>query len=171
MSQVRNPNQTTSTPTIPTTKEPPSDPQNTIPQLVRMTDICRMLALQKSKIYELVATGKFARPLKLGTSRRAAARWLLSDVTQYVKTLTDSRPPSAPSTSDSLTMGQTASKTWAIANGQQTPTRALTKTPLTKGHSQDRPSGLTTPAATSPHFSIPQSFEKLHFSYASLRGF
>lgn len=110
MSQVRNRNQATSTPIIPTAKEPPSDPENTIPQLVRMTDICRMLALQKSKIYELVATGKFARPLKLGTSRRAAARWLLSDVTQYVKTLTDSRPPSAPSTSDSLTMGQTASK-------------------------------------------------------------
>lgn len=110
MSQVRNRNQAISAPTIPTTKEPPSDPQDTMPQLVRMTDICRMLALQKSKIYDLMATGKFARPLKLGSSRRAAARWLLSDVTQYVQTLIDSRPPSAPFTSDSLTIGQTGSQ-------------------------------------------------------------
>jgi len=66
---------------------------NTIPQFIKLADICKILALQKSTVYDLVATGRLPRPMKLGTSRRAAARWLLSDVLDFVKTLTDSQPP------------------------------------------------------------------------------
>lgn len=75
---------------------------STIPQLIRVDDICKILALKKSTVYDLVATGRLRRPLKLGTSRRSAARWLLSDVLDFVKTLTDSQPPSNPINDTSL---------------------------------------------------------------------
>jgi predicted DNA-binding transcriptional regulator AlpA len=69
-----------------------------IPQLVKISDVCKILALQKSAIYNLVAIGELRRPLKFGTSRRAAARWLLSDVIHYVQSLSNNRPFSATTT-------------------------------------------------------------------------
>ena len=62
-----------------------------IPKLLKVSDVCEMLALQKSAVYNLVATGELSSPLKFGTSRRAAARWLLSDVTHFVQKLADKR--------------------------------------------------------------------------------
>ena len=69
-----------------------SDPHSAIPQLVKIGDVCKMLALEKSAIYNLVATGELRRPLKFGTSRRAASRWLLGDVLHFVQTLSNNRP-------------------------------------------------------------------------------
>ena len=69
-----------------------SDPNGAMPQLVKIGDVCKMLALEKSAIYNLVATGELRRPLKFGTSRRAASRWLLGDVLYFVQTLSSNRP-------------------------------------------------------------------------------
>lgn len=68
------------------------DPNGSIPQLLDISEVCRMLALQKSAVYNLVATGELRKPLKFGTSRRAASRWLLSDVIHFVQTLAAQRP-------------------------------------------------------------------------------
>lgn len=68
------------------------DPSGPIPQLVDISEVCRILALQKSAVYNLVATGELRKPLKFGTSRRAASRWLLSDVIHFVQTLAAQRP-------------------------------------------------------------------------------
>lgn len=73
-------------------------PDIPIPQLVKISDVCKILALQKSAIYNLVATGELRRPLKFGASRRAAVRWLLSDVIHYVQSLSNNRPFSATTT-------------------------------------------------------------------------
>jgi excisionase family DNA binding protein len=92
----------TSTHNDPVTTTLSWESDSTIPQLIRVDDICKILALKKSTVYDLVATGRLRRPLKLGTSRRSAARWLLSDVLDFVKTLTDSQPPSNPINDTSL---------------------------------------------------------------------
>lgn len=68
------------------------DPSSPIPQLVDISEVCKILALQKSAVYNLVATGELRKPLKFGTSRRAASRWLLSDVIHFVQTLAAQRP-------------------------------------------------------------------------------
>ena len=79
-----------------TVGDPPSksgcDPKSVIPQLLKISDVCKMLALEKSAIYNLVATGELRRPLKFGTSRRAASRWLMGDVLHFVQTLSNNRP-------------------------------------------------------------------------------
>lgn len=62
-----------------------------IPKLLKVSDVCEMLSLQKSAIYALVANQQLSPPLKFGTSRRAAARWLLSDVVNFVQKLADKR--------------------------------------------------------------------------------
>ena len=68
------------------------DQYSRLPQLVKLSVVCKMLALEKSAIYNLIATGKLRRPLKFGTSRRAASRWLLDDVLHFVQSLSNSRP-------------------------------------------------------------------------------
>lgn len=68
------------------------DPSGTVPRLIDIVAVCAMLALKKSAVYSLVASGALARPVKLGKSRRAAARWLLSDVVSFIHTLAEQRP-------------------------------------------------------------------------------
>ncbi|MDP2367964.1 helix-turn-helix transcriptional regulator [Rhodoferax sp.] len=68
------------------------DPTAAIPQLVKIETVCSMLAIGKSAAYELVANGDLRPPLKFGTSRRAASRWLLSDVVDFIQTLSANRP-------------------------------------------------------------------------------
>lgn len=62
-----------------------------VPKLLKVSEVCEMLSLQKSAVYNLVATRELSPPLKFGTSRRAAARWLLSDVVNFVQKLADKR--------------------------------------------------------------------------------
>ena len=68
------------------------DPSGSVPRLIDIVAVCAILALKKSAVYALVATGALAPPCKLGKSRRAAARWLLSDVVNFVNTLAAQRP-------------------------------------------------------------------------------
>ena len=69
-----------------------SDLNSAIPQLLKIDDVCKILALEKSAIYNLVANGELRRPLEFGTSRRAASRWLLGDVLHFVQSLSNNRP-------------------------------------------------------------------------------
>ncbi len=80
--------------TTPASTLPSSNQVATVPQLIKVEDICRILALQKSTVYELVAAGRLRPPLKLGQGRRAAARWLLTDVLDFVQALANKRSPS-----------------------------------------------------------------------------
>jgi len=75
-----------------------SEPE-VIPRLVKIDEVCRILGFQKTYVYNLVATGRM-QPLKFGRSRKAAVRWLLSDVLAYIQSVADERkPPKPPSTS------------------------------------------------------------------------
>lgn len=67
------------------------DPSESLPQLVKIETVCSILSIEKSAAHALVAAGELRPPLKFGTSRRAAARWLLSDVVHFVQTLADKR--------------------------------------------------------------------------------
>lgn len=85
----RSPHKSTSAGDPPTTLH--VDQYSRLPQLVKLNVVCKMLALEKSAIYNVIATGKLRRPLKFGTSRRAASRWLLDDVLHFVQSLSNSR--------------------------------------------------------------------------------
>lgn len=67
------------------------DPTGPIPQLLTIVAVCRILSLKKSAVYNLVASGLLAPPLKFGASRRATARFLLRDVATFVQTLAEQR--------------------------------------------------------------------------------
>lgn len=69
----------------------PWDPHSTIPQLIGIKDVCKILGMKKSAVYEMAASGQLRRPLKFGRSQRAASRWLLSDVLHFVATLAAAR--------------------------------------------------------------------------------
>lgn len=71
------------------------DPSGSVPRLIDIVAVCAILALKKSAVYSLVASGALAPPCKLGKSRRAAARWLLSDVVNFVNALAEQRPSRA----------------------------------------------------------------------------
>ena len=73
--------------------------EDALPRLIRIDEVSRILGFQKSFIYNLAATGQL-KPLKFGASRRAAVRWLLSDVLAYVQLVANQRKaPELPHTS------------------------------------------------------------------------
>lgn len=73
--------------------------QSDMPRLIRIDEVSRILGFQKSFIYNLAATGQL-KPLKFGVDRRAAVRWLLSDVLAYVQLIANQRKaPEPPQTS------------------------------------------------------------------------
>jgi predicted DNA-binding transcriptional regulator AlpA len=67
------------------------DPKSTVPQLIDIKDVCKILGLKRTAVYHLVVIGQLGRPLKFGKSRRSASRWLLSDVLHFVETLAAGR--------------------------------------------------------------------------------
>jgi predicted DNA-binding transcriptional regulator AlpA len=89
--------------TTPARTLPSSNQVTTVPQLIKVEDICRILALQKSAVYELVAAGRLRPPLKLGQGRRSAARWLLSDVSDFVEVLANTRSDSSDTSGSKVT--------------------------------------------------------------------
>jgi len=62
-----------------------------IPRLIKMEEVCKIIGFQKSMIYKYSAEGIFPRPIKLGTSRRGAVRWFLSEVLDFVEKLARDR--------------------------------------------------------------------------------
>src|ERR1019366_9562580 len=58
---------------------PPSTYVPTI-RLIPIKVICDILGLKKSAVYAMVARGELVPPTKFGTSRRAAARWIESQI-------------------------------------------------------------------------------------------
>jgi predicted DNA-binding transcriptional regulator AlpA len=63
------------------------DRSGVIPQLVNIDTVCALLALKKSAVYDLVAKKQLKPPKKLSPGRRGAARWLLSDVVEFIQSL------------------------------------------------------------------------------------
>lgn len=59
---------------------PPSYP----PRLIAIEDVRRILGLKNSAIHAKVASGELPAPIKFGESRRAAARWIESEIACYV---------------------------------------------------------------------------------------
>lgn len=59
-------------------------PQHGIPKLIVIERVCDMLGLKRSAVHAKVATGELPAPIKFGTSRRAAARWLEHEIVAFV---------------------------------------------------------------------------------------
>lgn len=67
------------------------------PKLIPVERVCDMLGLKRSAVHAKVASGELPAPIKFGTSRRAAARWLEHEIVAYVLAKAAARtPPSAP---------------------------------------------------------------------------
>jgi len=68
-------------------------------QVVRLKPIewvCEILSLKKSAVHAKVAEGTLPEPIKFGTSRRAASRWLEHEIYDYIWNLAKQRPPQSP---------------------------------------------------------------------------
>ena len=59
-------------------------PTDNIPKLIVIERVCDMLSLKRSAVHAKVATGELPAPIKFGTSRRAAARWLEHEIVEFV---------------------------------------------------------------------------------------
>jgi predicted DNA-binding transcriptional regulator AlpA len=58
--------------------------------------VCEILSLKKSAVHAKVAEGTLPEPIKFGTSRRAASRWLEHEIYDCVWRLAEQRPPQSP---------------------------------------------------------------------------
>ena len=59
-------------------------PLDGVPKLIVIERVCDMLGLKRSAVHAKVATGELPAPIKFGTSRRAAARWLEHEIVAFV---------------------------------------------------------------------------------------
>ena len=59
-------------------------PLDGVPKLIVIDRVCDMLGLKRSAVHAKVATGELPAPIKFGTSRRAAARWLEHEIVAFV---------------------------------------------------------------------------------------
>ena len=61
--------------------------ESNAPQLMRIKEVCDMLAISRATIYRWVDEGKFPQPIILGSEdkKRSASRWLLEDVVAWLK--------------------------------------------------------------------------------------
>ncbi|MFY1837324.1 helix-turn-helix transcriptional regulator [Achromobacter xylosoxidans] len=74
-------------------------PSSSPPRLIPIESVSHILGLKNSAIHAKVASGELPPPIKFGNSRRAAARWIESEITSYVLTLAAARRY-APSTAE-----------------------------------------------------------------------
>ncbi len=63
-----------------------------IPKLIVIERVCDMLGLKRSAVQAKVATGELPAPIKFGTSRRAAARWLEHEIVAFIMCKAAARP-------------------------------------------------------------------------------
>lgn len=61
-------------------------------RLIPLAVVCEMLGLKRSAVLEKVATGELPAPIKFGTSRRAAARWIEQEIVDYIWAKAAQRP-------------------------------------------------------------------------------
>ena len=61
------------------------------PKLVVIERVCEILGLRRSAVHAKVATGELPAPIKFGTSRRSAARWLEHEIVAFVMSKAASR--------------------------------------------------------------------------------
>jgi predicted DNA-binding transcriptional regulator AlpA len=61
-------------------------------RLIPLTVVCEMLGLKRSAVLEKVATGELPAPIKFGTSKRAAARWIEQEIVDYIWAKAAQRP-------------------------------------------------------------------------------
>ena len=53
-------------------------------KLIPIEAVCEMLGLKRSATLGMVADGIIPRPIKFGTSRRAAARWIEQEIVDFI---------------------------------------------------------------------------------------
>ena len=53
-------------------------------QLIPIEVVCEMLGLKRSATLEMVRKGILPKPIKFGTSRRSAARWVLHEICDFI---------------------------------------------------------------------------------------
>ena len=53
-------------------------------KLIPIETVCDMLGLKRSATLGMVANGIIPRPIKFGTSRRAAARWIEQEIVDFI---------------------------------------------------------------------------------------
>lgn len=53
-------------------------------KLLHLSDVERTIRLKKSKIYNMIASGEFPRPVRLG---KRAVRWRESDIQHWISKL------------------------------------------------------------------------------------
>lgn len=61
------------------------------PTLISMDKVCEMLGVQRTFVNERVASGDLPKPIKFGTSKRAAIRFVLSEIQDYIARLAAER--------------------------------------------------------------------------------
>lgn len=67
-----------------------------VPKLIVIERVCDMLGLKRSAVHAKVATGELPAPIKFGTSRRAAARWLEHEIVAFVLSKAAARTEISP---------------------------------------------------------------------------
>lgn len=53
-------------------------------RLIPIETVCGIIGLKRSATLRMVQTGELPQPIKFGASRRAAARWIESEIVDYV---------------------------------------------------------------------------------------
>jgi len=59
-------------------------PLDGVPKLIVIERVCDMLGLKRSAVHAKVATGELPAPVKFGTTRRSAARWLEHEIVAFI---------------------------------------------------------------------------------------
>ncbi|ASU38525.1 hypothetical protein hmeg3_09600 [Herbaspirillum sp. meg3] len=60
-------------------------------KLISVDKVCELLDVQRTFVNERVASGDLPKPIKFGTSRRAAIRFVLSEIQDYIARLAAER--------------------------------------------------------------------------------
>lgn len=64
-------------------------------KLISIGEVCEMLGVQRTFVNERVASGDLPKPIKFGTSKRAAIRFVLSEIQDYIARLAAERHTSS----------------------------------------------------------------------------
>lgn len=62
-------------------------------RLISIEKVCALIGFRRSAVYKLVAEGELPPPIKFGSSRRAAARWIEGEIVDYLLRKASARNP------------------------------------------------------------------------------
>ena len=61
-------------------------------QLLTRKQVEERTALKRSKIYNLLSTGEFPQPVRIGTGIKPAVRWSAAEIDDWIAAKLDARP-------------------------------------------------------------------------------